>query len=163
MTDPIYKASPGFHISNKDAAILGPAFEKLEKRLKRSPTPDDLVEEARKPSSPFHRFFEWDPEKQQILYLRQRAMYVIQSLDVILADHGDEPVRAILPVLDGSGGFMSTAKAARERPDVIEAQVSRAKADARGYYERYEQWIRFREFAPVMEVMEAARRLAYEK
>ena len=162
MADPIYRASPGFHISHKDAAVLGPAWEKLEKRLKRSPTPDDLVEEARKPSSAFHRFFEWDPEKQQILYLRQRATYIITSLDVILPDHGDIRVRGIIPVFDGSGGFMSTAKASRERPDVIAGQVERAKADARQFYQRYEQWVSFREFSPVLETMEAARRLAYE-
>jgi hypothetical protein len=162
MSDPVYRASPGFHISHKDAAILGPAWEKLERRLKRPPTPSDLVEEARKESSPFHVYFEWTVERQVQIYLETRARYLISALDVVLADHGDQPVRAIIPMLDGSGAFMSTAKAARERPDVIERQVMRAKADARSFYERYEQWVGFREFSPVMDTMEAAKRLAYE-
>lgn len=162
MADPVYKASRGFHISNKDAAILGPAFEKLEKRLKRPPTPDDLVDEARKPSSPFHRFFEWRPEEQIRLYLRQRAYYILQSLDVILPDHGDQRVRGIIPVHDGSGGFMSTARAVKDRPDVIALQVQRAKSDARVMYERYSTWIGFAEFSPASDWVSEAKKLAYE-
>lgn len=163
MTDPIYKAGVRFIISNKDAAVLGPAWEKLEKRLKRPPTADDLVAEASKPTSAFHPYFEWDPVKQQAIYLRNQARAIIGSLDVILPDRDNQRVRGIIPLLDGSGGYMSTVKALAERPDVIDAQIVRAKHDARAYYERYEGWIKFREFAPAVDVMEAARRFAYDE
>ena len=163
MADSNYRAGVRFVISDKDAAILGPAWEDLEQRLKSPPTIDDLVAEARDASSPFHAYFEWDPLRQQEIYLRTQARALISALDVILPDHGDQRVRAIVPMHDGTGGFMSTAKALRERPDVIDAQIVRAKHDARAYYERYEAWINFREFQPAIDVMEAARRFAYDE
>lgn len=159
---PIYSASPGFHLSDKQARILGPAYEKLERKLRHSPTPDDLWKTAQDPASPFHSFFEWEPKKQQVLYLRTQARYLIMALDVVLPDHGDQKVRAIIPV--GDGGFMSTSKASRDHPEVISLQVQRAKADARAIVERYTGWVAFAEFSgPPADFVAAARALAYEK
>lgn len=158
-----YKSGLRFVLSDKDAAILGPAWEELEARLNQPPTVDDLLNEARNPDSPFHSYFEWDPSVQQEIYLRTQAAALIRALDVVLPEYDGQRVRAIVPMHDGSHGFMSTTKALRERPDVIQAQVSRAKHDARAYYERYVGWVNFAEFSPVMDVMEAARRLAYSE
>ena len=155
-----YKAAPGFHLSDKDAQILGPAWEALEKKLGRSPTVDDIVTEAKKKTSAFHPYFEWDPDTQIEIYLKSRARYLIQSLDVLIPEKGGQPVRAIIPV--GDGGFMSTVKAVRDRPDVIAMQVDRARADAKVMFERYQGWIAFEAFEPAVDWVESARRLAFE-
>jgi hypothetical protein len=155
-----YRVAPGFHLTDEDAKILGPAWEALEKKLGRSPTVADLVAEARKPKSAFHPYFEWDPEKQIELYLETRARYLIRSLDVIIPEKGDQPVRGIIPM--GDGEFMSTVKAVRDRPDVIALQVDRARADAKVMFERYQGWIAFEAFEPAVDWVESARRLAYE-
>jgi hypothetical protein len=160
MSEPIYRASPGFRISHRDAAILGPAWEKLEKSLGRPVTPEDLAAEAQKPKSAFHPYFEWDPAKQARLYLIERARYLITSLDVILPEGGEDPVRAIIPVLDGSGGFISTRQAVASRPDVIVAQIERARSDAKLVVERYQGWIAFQGFSPAVDFVRAAQEFA---
>lgn len=160
MTESIYRASPGFRISNRDAAVLGEAFEQLERDLGHSVSPEELAEAAKADDSPFHAYFEWDTAKQVQFYLVARATYIIRALDVVLPDHGDVPVRGIIPVLDGTGTYMSTNLAARKRPDVIKAQIARAQQDAKLIVERYQGWIAFKEFAPATEFVQAAVNLA---
>jgi len=42
-------------------------------------TVDMILKEARKPKSPLHSFFEWDPVKAHSFYLRERARELIRK------------------------------------------------------------------------------------
>lgn len=164
---PSYYRSPGFRLSQKAAEELGPAFEKLERKLKRAVLPSDIVSEAENPASPFHpHVFDVTGAQAAYRYHLLRATYIIRAIDVVLPDRNGVRVRAIIPVSyrgdneDEAGGYMSTVKAARERPDVIELQVQRARDDARHIAERYGSWMGFAEFKPAEPFVEAALVLA---
>ena len=154
-----YRASSGFHLSHKDAEIIGAAFTKLERKLKRAVHAEDLVGIARPDTSPLHRYFEWDDTIAAQKYRVSQARYIITAIDVLLPDRSEAPVRAFIPVDYGqrSTGFISTATAS---PEIIARQVERAREDARSVVERYQQWIAFSEFAPAADFVVAARRLA---
>ena len=62
---PVYRAVPGSGLTDEEAAIIGLALEELARKKGvglTDLTPDDVVEAARDPKSPLHRFVEWDDE-----------------------------------------------------------------------------------------------------
>lgn len=42
-------------------------------------SPDDIINDARRPDSPLHTEFEWEPEKAHAIYLKDRARALIRQ------------------------------------------------------------------------------------
>lgn len=71
-------ARPGSGITDRDAESLGPLLYQMA--LQGKADPQHLVEEARNPESPFHRYFTWDQQKAHEKLLRFEARRLIGSV-----------------------------------------------------------------------------------
>lgn len=113
-----YAIRRGYHFKAKDAAPLARAFIKLEKKLRRPPTAEDIVELAADPTSPFYRVFDeagmWDDQYAAQQARLHFARKIIESIDVMITRGNEQvQVRGFVPVrhVDGEGeGYTSTEK-----------------------------------------------------
>lgn len=64
--------------------IILQELSRLEKKLGRSPTPEEVEKDARSPSSPLHQEFEWDNEKAGYQYRIDQARHLISSVRVLI-------------------------------------------------------------------------------
>ncbi len=85
MTDLKYVARKGYRISNRDAAIVGPALEKIPKKKR---TASHVVGLASKSSSPLHRFFEWNNSVAAREHRLHQARILFQSYTIVEYDNG---------------------------------------------------------------------------
>jgi len=91
----VYKARHGFHVkNNQEAQIIGEEFERIFPDGKMSPV--KVLEFAKDPRSPLHRFFEWNDKKAAHEYRVGQARRLILSI-VFETDGG--PVRSFQNVV----------------------------------------------------------------
>lgn len=55
-----YKARRNSRISNREAQVIGSRLDEITRKLKGELTPQAVIEDAKKVSSPLHKHFEWD-------------------------------------------------------------------------------------------------------
>lgn len=86
-----YKRSVGARMSDKDARVIGERAEYLIKK-KRSDgiTPEEIVRDAEKKSSPLHTYFEWDDDKAGHRWRVEQARKYLQGIVVSVTISGVE-------------------------------------------------------------------------
>lgn len=148
-----YKYVPvGGHISKRAAEDLGVVLERLG-GLGKVP-PKKLVDEARDPKSPVHDLFEWDPKKQQELYLLERARYLMRHIEVEWLDVSGAIQRmpAAINLRDGEGYSLATR--AMDDKELMKAFEEQAIQDAIAFYHKYQRIRRARGLKPLFDVIE---------
>jgi hypothetical protein len=73
-----------------DAQVAGEHIAKLQEERGGVLTPDDVVDDAKDPSSPLHDEFEWDVEKAAAAHWRQRARGLMNHV-VVVRTYSEDP------------------------------------------------------------------------
>lgn len=137
-TNAVYLAKHGSRITNDDARIVGPIIEGIAKSSGGKATPQAVLDAARDPSSPLHRFFEWDDAKAAASYRVDQAAYLIRSIEVQYTGKAEDRVRAFHVVTsDGSKGY-APLPAILERPDLTKQLIQRARDEQASWARRYQ-------------------------
>ena len=150
----VYAAKRGARISDTDAQILGARFEELldENSLV---TPEIILDDARRKSSPIHGYFEWDDLVAAERYRRSQAGYYLRSIEVIV-DREDEPrVRAfevVRPKEDAEPGYAPYKVIVGSRA-LLHQVIARYEHDLAALRTQMEAW---EELAPVARIIGAA-------
>lgn len=82
----LYRAAPNSPISQEDVASYGPLLREIEQRSGRRLKPSEVVEIARPPRSPLHRFFDWNDASAAQKHRLWRARQLINHVRVIVVD-----------------------------------------------------------------------------
>ena len=144
----------------KKKALL--AWVALPKFKNRKPTPDELVAECRKRSSPLYGLIEVDQKRAAGIYWRQIAQYYLRHINVVrinvrTKEQVGGPVRAFIPVEVSSGGHIfedSYVPAGRVADDeeLRKTVLDRAGSDIEAWIQRYERYTEFFSvFSPVID------------
>jgi len=75
---PGYQAKPGAHLDDEAVQAIGSVIDALNKRC--GATPEGLVEAAKNPSSPIHRYFEWNDKAAANQHRLSQARYYLRSI-----------------------------------------------------------------------------------
>lgn len=149
-----YLAKPGARISNDDARIVGPIIERIAKSSGGKATPQAVLGAARDPSSPLHRFFEWDNNKAAEAYRVEQASYLIRSIEVQYTGKKEDRVRAFHVVTsDGSKGY-APLPTILERPDLTRQLIQRARDEQASWARRYQSIRHAAEVAGIFDALE---------
>jgi len=82
----VYMAAPNGPISNEDVAAYGPVLRKIEQESGRRLKPAEVVELAKNPRSPLHRFFDWNDASAAHKHRVWRARQLINHVRVVVVD-----------------------------------------------------------------------------
>ena len=82
-----YRARKGGMLSTEDARILGPYLETMAKNLG-SLNVEDIIEDAKDPSSPLHEHFDWDPQTAAMERWKFQARSIINSILIVQKEDG---------------------------------------------------------------------------
>lgn len=133
-----------------DAQEAGSRIHAIRKRKGGTITPDDVLADARKKSSPLHGHFEWNDTAAARKFRLMQAGYLLRTLVVIYDDHPDEkPVRSFVNVDSGEDRGYEDTLTAMSTPEMRAQVLARAKYELKVWTRRYR---RFTEFAQVVEV-----------
>lgn len=130
----------GKHISAADAEILGRRFVELADNGE--VTPAQIVADARKPSSPIHRFFEWDIQTAAEKYWLQQAGALIRSvaIEITYADGSRERTRAFHSVeVDDERGYAPMTRVFSDAA-LTKQVLSSALRELDGWSQRYSRY-----------------------
>jgi hypothetical protein len=124
-----------------DPRVIGHALQDLAQRLGRDfdgITAAEVVDEARKPQSPFHAMIPWDDAEAAEAHRRNVARLILRSIRVRVIQHG-KPVHVIgyvKVVLDDGPCYVPTTRAGRDA--ALHAQmVNDAFKGLQGWKARY--------------------------
>lgn len=78
-----YTWKPGCRI-RVPAQVVGARLELLRRRHGGMIRPHDLLEDARRPSSPLHRLFEWDDRRAAHQWRLEQAEHILRSLVAVI-------------------------------------------------------------------------------
>src|SRR5690349_19070743 len=79
----VWRAASNSRLTDKDATIVGPYLEEMARRLGtkiEGVKPQQILEDARRPDSPLHSYFEWDETKAAYQYNLMQARYLARSV-----------------------------------------------------------------------------------
>jgi hypothetical protein len=99
----IFQARVGSRIDKEAAQRIG---ERITAMAEGAPLrPEDIVADARPPSSPTHDYFEWDDALAAERYRVERARYYLRNIEIVREDEEDgESIRAFHVVTLGHDG-----------------------------------------------------------
>lgn len=78
----LYQAVSGSGLSDDQAERVGQAIEEIRERCGGRFTVEDVLNEARKKSSPLHEFYVWDTDAAAEKYWIERTRYLIRSVKI---------------------------------------------------------------------------------
>lgn len=90
-----YKAKTNGFLSDKDAMVIGPEIERIQKTYGIA-KPSAVVGEARKKTSPLHQYFTWDDALAGEKYREWEARNLMR--DVVIVNRNQEEFRAFLNI-----------------------------------------------------------------
>jgi len=103
-----FRAKPGSHLNDQNAQIYGQRlYELMQEKGKNELTPADVVSDAKKKSTVYHDFFEWDDGEAAKEYRLQQARHLLHGIvKVKIVEEREEPVvlRAFHCVYTGDNG-----------------------------------------------------------
>ncbi len=157
MTEYMFSAKPGSRLTDKDAARIGPVLTQLaeEHRLTR----EAIVDAARPPRAPLHRYFEWDDNEAGRQWRLHQAGQLRRFILVRPADQPEaEPVRGFVPVKarDAEDQEFRAATDVRDDAYLVTQQLERFRKDIRRLIREYNAWRRFSGFEPADLLLRAA-------
>jgi hypothetical protein len=166
-----YSIRRGYHIKASEAGPLAKAFIALEKKLRRPPTPEDVVRAAKDPKSPFYRAFDkaglWDDAFAAQQARLSFARKIIESIDVTIV-RGEEQVRVrgFVPIrfVDGTGDGYTATESVLNDPDRSRAYLRRLQQEAQRTTESAATWAwAIQGNAPAKRYVRAAKQFADAK
>lgn len=136
-----YKWRDGSRFKVK-AQIAGERIDMIRRRNGGVVTPDDIVIDARKRSSPLHGCFEWNNNKAADAFRKWQARALIGCVEVVYEEaESTGPVRAFLNVKTDRGETMDyhSTKEALTVPSIRALILSRALREASEWKRRHKQ------------------------
>ena len=155
-----YTAVLGAHIKPATARDVGKVIDRLESRDEA--TPDRLVQEARKASSPAHKHFEWNDRKAGAKYRIEQAKYYLRSITIVEEDVEDRgcnvPLRTWFPTEDSAGkrSYRNVERIKRDA-DMMSQVLMRAYAAIESWTHQYEALRKASELSGVFAAVDEAR------
>jgi hypothetical protein len=135
-----------------DAKAVGVALDALRKQCKGELTPQDVVDEARKPKSPLHSFFEWDESTAAEQHRLAQARGLIRSVIAIYVRKDEPAVRTKMFVhVPDEEPHYREASDALSHSKTRGLVLQRAWGELQSWRKRYAD---LREFAEVVEVID---------
>lgn len=129
-----YFAAPDAGFDDDDAAILGERITTLSREG--TLTPEAVVEDARPPQSPTHRFFEWDDRVAAERYRVSQATHYLSNIYVMPAEARD-PIRADQLIRLQARGPREAARPVTHIETAADV-VAQARRDLEHWRQRYE-------------------------
>lgn len=153
----------GTRLSTEDAqtveAVLLDAMRSNE-RMSTEETKRVLIEHARPKESPTHHLFEWDPLKQQDLYLLERAGQIIRDIHVVRVGQSDTRMRRFPVVVFGGKRGPYPIEAVLKSKNLTGQLLEQATAEILAWTKRYNT---LRDMAELKGVFEAVEKLKAPK
>tara|TARA_Y100000310_G_scaffold187429_1_gene187465 strand:- start:510 stop:944 length:435 start_codon:yes stop_codon:yes gene_type:complete len=114
-----YKSRKGSRIPEEKAQIYGERLELIKKQKGGKFKPADVVDDARKKSSPLHNHFEWDDNEASKQYRLQQARYLVSCIvEVMVIEGVQSEQRSFFSVKNGGGkSVYVNVETALETPD----------------------------------------------
>lgn len=101
-TKPVF-AAVGGPFTDEDAQVIGPVFLQLE-RDNDEVTKETVLSEARRRSSPLHRYFEWDDTTAAEKYRLEQASLILRSITVAVVSGGEIVQTRLMVNVHGDNG-----------------------------------------------------------
>ena len=93
-----YKARSGARFNNKEAQIIGETIEDL-RNSEGQVTPEDLLKDAKKKTSPLNKYFEWsNSEAAHMFRLSQARQLVNHIVEIVIIEGESIKQRSFLSV-----------------------------------------------------------------
>ena len=89
MAKIVYGAREGSQLSEEDAQTYGERLKQLEEK-KGYITPNLVLQDAKKASSPLHDYFEWDNSRAAEAYRLKQAGELIRCITVTIINDGEQ-------------------------------------------------------------------------
>lgn len=124
-----YKAGLGAPFGKAAAQKIGERIEVLMAKKGGEVVPSDVVEDARKKTSPMHRYFDWDDSVAAEKYRLSQARKILRSIvEVIVVRKKPQEHRSFYNVdkSKGKSCYVSLQRVVAE-PDFLEQLVSEAQ------------------------------------
>lgn len=151
-----YKAVPGSRLKDEDAAIIGRVIDGLSS-ANGAVTAETVVSEARRPTSPIHRYFEWDDDKAAMQHRLVQARHLLRSVRIVVRKVGsDEPItirRAFVRVENDDGTVFLPAVKALSNAKYRAQILARALGELKDWQDRYRD---LKELAGLFEAIDEA-------
>ncbi len=133
------RARPGFHVTNREAAIIYDAAE-----VKQHKTKEQLLEYATPEDSPAHGIvFHVTPSEAQHRYYLERCRYLLNSYEIVFVNPVDNTVVVVPgvefvtePGLHGTSLPVTAHEMVSDR-DSLEAVTGQAIRDLRAFRDKY--------------------------
>lgn len=157
MTDPrTYTAAPGARIRDEDAEIIGPVIERLAQE-RGAATARNLLNEAKDPASPIHRYFEWDDAEAADAHRLERARLLIRSIRIVVSTASVPIETKAFHVTTSCGqtGYRPAATVFADQ-DMSTQVVATAMRELSGWRARYQQYRKVAQLAPIFDVIDGA-------
>lgn len=148
----VYQWKPGARV-NLDPQVTGERLEKIRLRNGGNLTPDAVVKDARRETSPLHPAFEWNDRAAAEKYREAQAGHIIRTIAVVVErGTGAEPVatRAFVSVRQEDERHYTSVAVALSDPTMREQVLANALRELEMFRQKYEG---LEELAPVFEAM----------
>lgn len=120
-------------------------------------TPSLVVEAAKDPESPLHRYFEWDDTAAANKYRLAQARQLIGRVRIDMgSSEKPEMVRVFASVVEDNQRSYKSVTEIRSSAELTQQVLEQASADIRSFQKRYER------FDGLFKVTEAANKIAEE-
>jgi len=139
-----YKAKAHAHFTNADANKIG---HFLDHTFGGKCTPDQIVKSASPPSSPIHRYFDWDNTIAASKWRLHQARNMIDCLVTII---DEKPVKAFHSVYIKKERAYVRVDKIKASKDLWQQVVENAYQELLGWKKRYET---YKAFAPVVKAI----------
>ena len=144
-----YQVAEGYHVTKTQAE---PLFEVIKTKFNgERPSPELLVKEAKKKTSPIHHLFDWNIGRAAEAHWRERAQYYLRSIHMVKIDIRTEtiisgPVPFATPTYDVENThkvieYTPTQRISKDEP--IGIVLERARCDFRSWLSRYSTYVEF--------------------
>ena len=150
-----FSARPRSAFTDKDARRIGPRLVRIRERSDgKLLKPETVVEDARDPSSPLHRYFTWDDTEAAALWRLEQARGMIRAIFIIPQSmKKPEPVRFFHNVNTEQGRGYVAIEDVKADEHMREQVVAYALVQLQGWTQRYKDYA---ELFPVIEAINRA-------
>jgi len=139
----IYKAKKGASFGDKDAQIIGKRINKIiEKNKLKEISSKELLEDAKNPESPIHKYFDWNNTEAAEKYRLYQARLIINHIEITITTPSQKeiPVRAFLNIKnkdDNSKRVYVTIEKALSEEDLRIQILKQALSEIKNWQRKY--------------------------
>jgi len=139
------KAREGSRLTDNQAQIFAKhIFSMMKVRSISMVTPEEILQDAKKKSSPYHDWFDWDDAIASEKYRTNQARQLLGSIvEVTITHEEEEPreIRVFVNVTDeeGNRGYVKK-EVAIQTPKMWDQVIRQAMVEVTGWKKRYEEY-----------------------